>query len=94
MVAYINSRSGAAETEDVSVSARLLVDSVLVCGGADTRYHVMDTCVWYTPAAGTRDPHVTGGPKMSVPRYQASVITRPGLVWVLGLASDILTYVY
>lgn len=94
VVAYINSRAWAAETEDVSVSARLLVDSVLVCGGADTRYHVTDTCVWYTPAAGTRDPHVTGGPKMSVPRYQASVITRPGLVWVLGLPSDILTYVY
>ena len=91
MVAYINSRAWAAELEDVSVAARLLVDSVLVCGGADTSYHVTDTCVWYTPAAGTRGPHVTGGPRMSVARYQAAVITRPGLVWVLGLAADINT---
>ena len=103
MVAYINSRAWVAEKENVSVSARLLVDSVLVCGGADTRYHVTATCVWYvcqnqyyivytctlryTPGAGTRGAQVSGGPIMSVARYQASVITRPGLVWILGLSS-------
>ena len=87
VVAYINSRAWVAEKENVSVPARLLVDNVLVCGGADTSYHVTDTCVWYTPGAGTRGPHVTGGPRMSVARYQASVITRPGLVWSLGLTS-------
>ena len=71
VVAHIKSREWAA--------GGVQGDSVLVCGGADTRGHVTDTCVWLTPGVS-----VTRGPRMSVPRYQAAVITRPGLVWVLG----------
>ena len=45
----------------------MLVDSVLVCGGADTA-----SCVWYWPAQGEGRPHAAPGPRMSRPRYQVS----------------------
>ena len=46
---------------------QVLVDSVLVCGGADTA-----SCAWYWPAHGEGRPHAAPGPRMSRPRYQVT----------------------
>ena len=80
---YINSQEHAANTEMMTVSQRLMEDGILICGGANTNYNVSDACHWFYPwSVGS---HWTPGPRMSEPRYQAALVSRPGLVWILGL---------
>ena len=83
MAVHISSQSVAARVANLSLAQpqvsvdivsihsihprQVLVDSVLVCGGADTA-----ACAWYWPAHGEGRPHAAPGPRMSRPRYQVT----------------------
>ena len=71
---YLNNNQFAQSTPGINISHRLLQESVLVCGGADSVFNITDACHWYWPGSGTWTP----GPRMSRPRYQAAVVSRPG----------------
>lgn len=55
---------------------------MLVCGGAEDRYRVQDSCLWWRPERDSWEV----GPQMLHPRYQAAAISWPseGMVWMLG----------
>ena len=55
---------------------------LLVCGGADDKYVVQKSCMWWSPEKDLWE----AGPTMLHPRYQAASVSLPyeGRVWVLG----------